>query len=86
MSLWVAVLQSDGDLPLGARANMFIETEKWFDARAYALCNLGEDAVVELSYLPLEPDIELSWRGSDFRETGGRALWMRERGKEWVKT
>ena len=86
MSLWVAVLRSDGNLPLGTRASILIETEKWFDARAYALHKLQEEDVeVTRCALPLESDVELEWRGSDFGETGGRALWVRERGKGWVR-
>lgn len=89
MSLWVAVLKSedsDGKLPFGSCQRILIETEKWFDARAYALQKLGENAEVTACTQGLEPDIELEWRGSDFNNTGERQLWMREMGKiEWVR-
>ena len=81
---WIAVLNSDGSLP-GDRPNLVIDAERWFDARAYALAKLGEGAEVTSSSLDLDPDVSIAWRGSDFRETGGRALWVRERGGEWVR-
>jgi hypothetical protein len=82
---WIAVLKSDGELPLGGRAHVIIDAERWFDARAYALAKMGEDVEVTASTLGLEPDVSIEWRGSDFRETGGRALWVREREEEWVR-
>ena len=82
---WIAVLKSDVSLP-GDRPNLVIDAERWFDARAHALAKLGEDVEVTASALGLEPEVWIECRGSDFRETGGRALWVRERGGEWVRT
>lgn len=77
--IWSAKMVDSVDPPL------LIETEKWFDARAYALQKIGEGVQVRAVKTSFKPDVELRWAGSDFNNSGDRQLWVRERGKKWVR-
>lgn len=59
---------------------LYINAERWFDARAYALIKLGENAVVEVSVSQtIVPDARLEWVGHDNGDKPNRRLVVKRR-------
>lgn len=67
---------------------IYVRAERWWDVIEYARRKVENPDVVAAPHAQAY-DVELEWRGTDAGHHGGtpsgRALWVKEPGKDWER-